>query len=169
MKLFKNQITGDVFQTENPHQSSDCIDITSTSEGDLFFLNQAKQAKIAELNSFHDSPAVKLLTIKVGAAQTCIGLASDYRYLIDEQIGLLELRTKKGEANPIWNYRNGITLSLNLDQLSNVRIYIGSLVDFNFNVRRDHEKAINALSSLDAVTAYDFTANYRINQILNFA
>jgi hypothetical protein len=167
--LFKNTITGDIFSSDNPNQSADCVDITNTGEGDSFFLNQAKQAKINDLNLFHDSPAVKNLIIKSGTAQTYIGLAADYRYLIDEQIGLLELRIKQGEKNPIWSYRNGITLPLTLEQLSGIRVYIGSLVDFNFNARRDHETAIKGLKTVQAVNNYDFTKNYKLNQVLNFA
>lgn len=141
----------------------------SVAEISAMELEKVKAKKIANLNAFHESDAVKRLTIKIGAAQTYIRLESDYRYLIDEQIGLLELRIKKGEANPVWNYQNGITLPLNLSQLSDVRIYIGSLVDANFNAKRNHEKAINVLNSIEAVNAYDFTANYRLNQILPFS
>jgi len=133
------------------------------------YLSEAKIQKINDLNLFHDSPAVKNLIIKSGTAQTYVGLAADYRYLIDEQIGLLELRIKQGEKNPIWNYRNGITLPLTLEQLSGIRVYIGSLVDFNFNVRRDHETAIKGLKTVQAVNNYDFTKNYKLNQVLNFA
>lgn len=132
-------------------------------------LLNSKEKKLAEINQFHSSNEVKTLKIKIGQAQTYIGLTSEYRYLIDEQISLLEIRIKRGEVNPVWNYRNGITLQLNLEQLSNIRIYIGNLVDFNYNVKRNHEIAVLALTNIEAVTNYDFTKNYKLNQVLDFA
>ena len=168
MKLFKNQITGDIFLSDNPNQSEDCVEITNTIEGDGFLLERAKNKKLVELAAFHESDAVKKLTIKFNEASTYIRLESDYRYLIDEQINLLELRIKSGEINPTWNYQNGITLTLDLNQLSSIRLYIGELVDHNFHARRFHEKAVIALSSLEQVESYNFNSSYRLNQILNF-
>lgn len=163
----KNTTTNEIFQGES--LQPDCIDIANTSEAADFFLNQAKNKKIGELNAFHASQSVKTLTIQAGELQTHISLFSSDRYLIDEQITLLMRRIDLGEINPVWVYKNTISLPVNLEQLKSIQLYIGELVDDNFNVRRNHEAAIKALASTDAIDAYDFTSGYRLNQVYNFS
>ena len=132
-------------------------------------LEDAKAKKINELNEFHGSPEVKKLTIKAGTLEAHIGLDSDSRYLLDEQINLLKFRTDLKEANPTWTYQNGVSVPLNLSQLIGLRLYIGSLTDYNYKARREAEKTINVLKTLDEIKNFDFKKNYKINQIIPLA
>lgn len=144
-------------------------DITNKPEGLEYLLSQAKSEKINELNEFHASPEVKKLTIKAGTLEAHIGLDSDSRYLLDEQINLLKFRTDLKEVNPTWTYQNGVSVPLNLSQLIGLRLFIGSLTDFNYKARREAEKAINVLKTLDEIKNFDFKKNYKINQIIPLA
>lgn len=133
------------------------------------WLADAKAQKINELNEFHASPAVKQLTIKAGTLETHIGLDSDSRYLLDEQINLLKFRTDLKEVNPTWTYQNGVSVPLNLSQLIGLRLDIGRLTDYNYKARREAEKTINSLKTLDEIKNFDFKKNYKINQIIPLA
>ena len=131
-------------------------------------LQNAKEAKLAEINSFHDSKEVKYLTIKVGSLQTGIFVNQEYRYLIDEQRELLQIRKDAGETNPTWLYQNGITLPLDLKTLNQIRLYIGKLTDDNFRARANNIKAISAFKTIEELDKFDIKTGYRINQILTF-
>ena len=141
--------------------------IATEDEKLIFLLQNAKAQKINELNEFHSSPTVKQLTIKAGTLEAHIGLDSDSRYLLDEQINLLKFRTDLKEVNPTWTYQNGVSVPLNLSQLIGLRLYIGSLTDYNYKARRDAEKTINNLKTLDEIKNFDFKKNYKINQIVS--
>lgn len=132
-------------------------------------LDKIKLQKINELNEFHASPEVKQLKIKAGTLEAHIGLDSDSRYLLDEQINLLKFRIDLKEVNPTWTYQNGVSVPLNLSQLIGLRLYIGSLTDYNYKARRDAEKTINALKTFDEIKNFDFKKNYKINQIIPLA
>lgn len=131
-------------------------------------LDEAKEAKLAEINSFHDSKDVKYLTIKVGNLQTGIFVNQEYRYLIDEQRELLQIRKDAGEANPTWLYQNGITLPLDLKTLNQIRLYIGKLTDDNFRARANNIKSISNFKTIEELEKFDIKTGYRINQILTF-
>lgn len=132
------------------------------------WLQDAKEAKLAEINSFHDSKDVKYLTIKVGNLQTGIFVNQEYRYLIDEQRELLQIRKEAGEANPTWLYQNGITLPLDLKTLNQIRLYIGKLTDDNFRARANNIKSISNFKTIEELEKFDIKTGYRINQILTF-
>ena len=143
----------------------DCVALNET-EIKEYRLGQAKEQKINELNEFHASPEVKKLTIKAGTLEAHIGLDSDSRYLLDEQINLLKFRTDLKEVNPTWTYQNSVSVPLNLSQLIGLRLYIGSLTDYNYKARREAEKTINLLKTLDEIKNFDYKKNYKINQII---
>ena len=153
------------------------------------YLKEAKDNKIAELNNFHASESVKVFTIKLAnGATTKINVDADTRYLLDEQISLLNLKKMQGEADPKWLYQNGIDMPLNLTGLIGIRLYIGALVDANFKAKKIHEKAIENLkneaekkakeaikdseeilkNAIKEIEKYDLKIGYRLNQILSF-
>lgn len=132
------------------------------------WLADIKKNKLAELDTFHDSKEVKYLTIKVGNLQTGIFVNQEYRYLIDEQRELLQIRKDAGEANPTWLYQNGITLPLDLKTLNQIRLYIGKLTDDNFRARSNNIKSINSFKTIEELEKFDIKTGYRINQILSF-
>ena len=130
--------------------------------------DEAKQSKLTELNTFHDSKEVKYLIIKIGNLQTGIFVNQEYRYLIDEQRELLAIRKEAGEANPTWLYQNGITLPLDLKTLNQIRLYIGKLTDDNFRAKANNIQAINNFKTIKELEKFDIKTNYRFNQILTF-
>jgi hypothetical protein len=133
------------------------------------YLKEAKDNKLAELNNFHASEAVKIFTIKLAnGATTKISVDADTRYLLDEQISLLNFKKMQGEADPKWLYQNGVEMALNLTALIGIRLYIGALVDANFKAKKIHEKAIAVLKTVEEIEKYDFKIGYRLNQILSF-
>lgn len=134
-----------------------------------YLLQKAKTDKLAQLDSFHASEEVKILTIKLSTgATTKIHVDQDTRYLLDEQIYLLNLRKKKGELDPKWTYQNGISLPLTLEMLEGIRLFIGNLVDKNFKTKLNHQKTIQNLNDIKSIENYDFKKDYLINQILPF-
>lgn len=133
-----------------------------------FLFEKAKQSKLTELNTFHDSKEVKYLIIKIGNLQTGIFVNQEYRYLIDEQRELLAIRKEAGEANPTWLYQNGITLPLDLKTLNQIRLYIGKLTDDNFRAKANNIQAINNFKTIKELEKFDIKTNYRFNQILTF-
>jgi hypothetical protein len=184
--FLKNLQTNTISEFENPQDGY--VD-ASLEEVKVYLLQKAKDKKLAELNNFHASESVKLFTIKLAnGATTKISVDADTRYLLDEQISLLNLKKMQGEADPKWLYRNGIEMPLNLTTLIGIRLYIGSLVDANFKAKKIHEKAIEALkneaekkakevikdaeeilkNAIKEIEKYDFKIGYKLNQILSF-
>jgi len=134
-----------------------------------YLLQKAKNEKLAKLNDFHASEAVKVFTIKLAnGALTKISVDADTRYLLDEQISLLNFKKIQGEADPKWLYQNGIDMPLNLTAPVGIRLYIGALVDANFKAKKIHEKAIAILKTIEEIEKYDLKIGYRLNQILSF-
>jgi hypothetical protein len=147
----------------------DWINITDTDEAKVYLLQKAKDEKLGKLNEFHSSEAVKIFTIKLAnGSSTKISVDADTRYLLDEQISLLNFKKMQGEADPKWLYQNGIEMPLNLTALIGIRLYIGALVDANFKAKKIHEKAIAILKTIEEIEKYDLKIGYRLNQILSF-
>jgi hypothetical protein len=164
--LQKNKNTQAIF--EGAMLQEDCIEL-SLEETKIYFLQKAKDEKLAKLNEFHASEAVKVFTIKLAnGASTKISVDADTRYLLDEQISLLNFKKMQGEADPKWLYQNGIDMPLNLTILIGIRLYIGALVDANFKAKKIHEKAIANLKTIEEIEKYDLKIGYRLNQILSF-
>lgn len=173
MILLKNK-NGDIKEFNNISEigigfAADWINITDTEEGKVYLLQKAKDNKFAKLNEFHASEAVKIFTIKLAnGATTKISVDADTRYLLDEQISLLNFKKMQGEADPKWLYQNGVEMALNLTALIGIRLYIGALVDANFKAKKIHEKAIANLKTIEEIEKYDLKIGYRLNQILSF-
>lgn len=139
-------------------------------------LQQAKQAKIAELKTFHDSPTVKTITIN-GVYK--VSMLSDQRMLLSEQITSMENQVKFAELQGetldintlVWNFKleNNGFISLNYLTLVVILTNIMAITNQNFTTRQLHIDAINALTTIDEVNDYDFTANYIINKNINLA
>lgn len=144
---------------------SNCVELTE-AETQAYLLQKAKEEKLAQLNAFHESKDVKYLSIKIGNLQTGIYVNQEYRYLIDEQIGLLEIRKENGEANPTWLYQNGVSLPLDLKSLKQIRLFIGKLTDDNFRTRVKAVKSIQAFTTVKELEEFDIASGYRLNQIL---
>ena len=129
-------------------------------------LEEAKEKKLKELEDFHASDKVKLLKIIAGDKETNIFLTQDYRFLIDEQIKLLELRKFIGETNPTWTYFNGISLTLDYNTLVRLRVFIGQMTDHNFKAFKKNENQIKNTNNLKVLSDFKVSENYRINEFL---
>ena len=133
-------------------------------------LSNAKASKIAELNAFHNSEAVRKLTINSTYA---IFLTGEYRTLVAEQIRDIELQIAKGlvaEASASFNYYyNGDDsyIPVSYSQLQDILIEMMRIVNANFVQYKTHNKNIKELTTLDEVSNYDFTAGYLTNQNIN--
>lgn len=133
-------------------------------------LTEAKETKIKELETYHDSTEVKEMTIN---NYYNLSLNSKGRALIDEQIQHLSQKIAKGaltQETAIFNYAyNGGSVAITIEQLESLYIFMLDTVNANFAVYKTHSFAINALTSVDEVESYDFTANYIKNQNLDIA
>jgi hypothetical protein len=164
--FLKNIKTNTISEFENFQDGY--LEITP-SEAKIYLIQKAKDEKLAKLNEFHASEAVKVFTIRLAnGATTKISVDADTRYLLDEQISLLNFKKMQGEADPKWMYQNGIDMPLNLTALIGIRLYIGALVDANFKAKKIHEKAIANLKTIEEIEKYDYQIGYKLNQILSF-
>lgn len=140
--------------------------LANVEEQKEYYFKKAKENKLRSLKDFHESQEVKSLKIRFKNQETFIGLDASYRYLMDEQIGNLKLKKDKGEINPTWTYENGISVVLDLALITNLRIFIADLIDYNFKINLKHQKLIDALTTIEEVENYNFKKDYKINQIL---
>lgn len=140
--------------------------LANVEEQKEYYFKKAKENKLRSLKDFHESQEVKSLKIRFKNQETFIGLDASYRYLMDEQIGNLKLKKDKGAINPTWTYENGISVVLDLALITNLRIFIADLIDYNFKINLKHQKLIDALTTIEEVENYNFKKDYKINQIL---
>lgn len=172
MSIQINTITNDIFEGES--LQPDCRWATEL-EGQAYLLQKAKQSKIAELEAFHDSPAVKTLTVN-GVHK--VSMLSNQRMLLREQIALMEDQVKFAQIQQgqtidintlVWNFKleNNGFVPLNYLALVAISTKIMAITNPNFTTRQTHIDAINALTTIDEVNNYDFTAGYILNQNIN--
>ena len=125
--------------------------------------------KLKELENYHfNSLELRQMTIN---DYFILSLSSEGRNLIAEQIQGLEQQIKLGiieEADASFEYfYNGGSVEISLVQLRALYIFMINTVNTNFGVYKAHIHAINALTTIDAVENYDFTANYLKNKNLD--
>lgn len=115
-------------------------------------LEQAKQEKIWEIISYDSSNAVNEFTI----GQQKMWLTVDERQQLATQISANEAVGRE----TMTKWFNGIEYTFTIAQwkqmLVTVELYAGDAL----NVTESHKAAVNALESIDAVEAYDYTINY---------
>ena len=115
-------------------------------------LERAKANKIAELEAYDQSDAVDSFTIDGNT----MWLTVEERQQIATQISANEA---VGRAD-MTRWFNGISYTFPLStwkqMLVALEVYAGDAI----NVTEAHKAAINALTTVEAVEAYDFTTNY---------
>lgn len=115
-------------------------------------LEKAKEEKIADLIEYDTSDAVNSFTL---GGQT-MWLTRDERTQIDESINAYEATG----ATSMTKYFGGVpytfTLALWKQMLNALIVYASEAL----NVTEGHRAAINALTTIEAVEAYDFTTGY---------
>jgi hypothetical protein len=163
--IFKNTLSGNIFETENPNQSSDCVEISNSKEGSEYILQKAISAKVKELNIFHNSATARTLKIN---QHYLLSLTKEGRDLVREQIDKLQLRVSEGsitEEDAIFiYYYNGGSVSITLSQLKCLHNFMMTIVDNNFIAWRSNVNKIKALTTLKDISDYDFSEGYLINQ-----
>lgn len=115
-------------------------------------LERAKGAKIMELEAYDNSDAVNSFTL---GGQT-MWLTRDERTQIDESINAYEATG----ATSMTKYFGGVPYTFTLalwKQMLNVLIVYASEA---LNVTEAHKTAINALTTVEDVEAYDFQTGY---------
>ena len=134
-------------------------------------LDEAKAHKIAELNAFHESDEVRILTINEN-----FKVSSNYeetRKWFNEIINDLENESDitgkpHNEITFEWEISTGVWLPLKLSQLKQFKYAVFNITRVNFKQYRTHTKAIESLTDIKDVESYDFTEGYLLNNKLNF-
>ena len=115
-------------------------------------LEQAKQRKIAELEAYDASDAVNSFTLD----GQMMWLTRDERTQIDESINAYEATG----ATSMTKYFGGVpytfTLALWKQMLNALIVYASEAL----NVTETHKTAINAMTTVEDVEAYDFAIGY---------
>lgn len=136
-----------------------------------YLLENAKQDKIKELEVFHESDEVRVLTINEN-----FQVSTNYettRKWFNEIINDLENEsdvTGKSHNEIIfeWEIATGVWLPLKLSQLKQFKYAVFNITRVNFKQYRTHLKSIEALTTIKEVEAYDFAQGYLTNNTLNF-
>jgi hypothetical protein len=134
-------------------------------------LDEAKAHKIAELNAFHESDEVRILTINEN-----FKVSTNYettRKWFNEIINDLENESDitgkpHNEITFEWEISTGVWLPLKLSQLKQFKYAVFNITRVNFKQYRTHTKAIESLTDIKDVESYDFTEGYLLNNKLNF-
>ena len=134
-------------------------------------LQEAKNAKIAELEAFHESDEVRILTIN-----NAFKVSTNYettRKWFNEIIYDLENEsdvTGKSHDNIVfeWEIATGVWLPLKLSQLKQFKYAVFNITRVNFKQYRTHIKAIESLTTKTKIKNYDFKKGYLLNNKLNF-
>ncbi len=134
-------------------------------------LQEAKNKKIAEIEAFHESDEVRILTINEK-----FQVSTNYettRKWFNEIINDLENEsdvTGKSHDQIIfeWEIATGVWLPLKLSQLKQFKYAVFNITRTNFKQYRTHIKAIESLTTKTKVKNYDFKKGYLLNNKLNF-
>ena len=134
-------------------------------------LQEAKNKKIAELEVFHESDEVRILTIN-----NTFKVSTNYettRKWFNEIIDDLENEsdvTGKSHDDIVfeWEIATGVWLPLKLSQLKQFKYAVFNITRVNFKQYRTHIKAIESLTTKTKVKNYNFKKGYLLNNELNF-
>jgi len=134
-------------------------------------LQEAKNKKIAELEVFHESDEVRILTIN-----NAFKVSTNYektRKWFNEIIYDLENEsdvTGKSHDDIVfeWEIATGVWLPLKLSQLKQFKYAVFNITSVNFKQYRTHIKAIESLTTKTKIKNYDFKKGYLLNNKLNF-
>lgn len=134
-------------------------------------LQEAKNAKIAELEAFHESDSARILTIN-NTFQVSTNFESTRKWF-NEIISDLKNEAYVTSASYTtvkfdWEISTGVWLPLNLEQLCQFKYAVFNITKTNFKQYRTHIKAIEALSSVEDINSYDFTQGYLLDNQLTF-
>jgi hypothetical protein len=144
-------------------------------------LQNAKNDKIKELEVFHQSDEVRILTINE-KFQVSTNYETSRQYFselvnknINKVAALNDLQRLQGEEqthttdNVIVNWvLNGQSIEVPVTILRIAQYKVGEIVDNNYLQYESHKRAIESLTTKTKVKNYDFTKDYLLNNKLNF-
>lgn len=134
-------------------------------------LQNAKDAKIAELEAFHESDSARILTIneKFQVNTNYETTRKWFNEIIDDLKNEAYVTgTSYKTVTFDWEISTGVWIPLNLEQLCQFKYSVFNITKTNFKQYRTHIKAIEALSSVEDVNSYDFTQGYLLDNQLTF-
>jgi len=144
-------------------------------------LQEAKNKKIAELEVFHESDEVRILTIN-NTFKVSTNYETSRQYFselvnknINKVAALNDLQRLQREEqthttdNVIVNWvLNGQSIKVPVTILRIAQYKVGEIVDNNYLQYQSHKEEIESLKSIKDVESYDFTKGYLLNNKLNF-
>jgi len=134
-------------------------------------LQEAKDAKIKELEIFHESDSARILTIneKFQVNTNYETTRKWFNEIIDDLKNEAYVTgTSYKTVTFDWEISTGVWIPLNLEQLCQFKYAVFNITKTNFKQYRAHIKAIEALSSVEDVNSYDFTQGYLLDNQLTF-
>ena len=119
-------------------------------------LEQAKESKIAEIEAYDASSAVNSFDVTVSGQATSLWIDRETRADYRSSIEAAELLGRT-EVKPVFGGQE-VTLSVQMAKmaLAQVQLYANQC----YGVTERHKAAVNALETIEAVEAYDFTIGY---------
>ena len=134
-------------------------------------LQEAKDAKIKELEIFHESDSARILTIneKFQVNTNYETTRKWFNEIIDDLKNEAYVTgTSYKTVTFDWEISTGVWIPLNLEQLCQFKYAVFNITKTNFKQYRTHIKAIEALSSVEDINSYDFTQGYLLDNQLTF-
>ena len=126
-------------------------------------LAKAKMLKIDEVTAYDSSDAVNSFDIVMGGQTITTWITPDKR----ADYALSIESAKKLQMTEVTPVFNGVPVTISIEladlALAQIQIYANRC----YNVTEQHKAAINALTSVSAVEAYDYTAGYPSKLIFN--
>ena len=153
----------------------------SQEEINAELLQEAKNKKIAELETFHESDEVRILTIN-NTFKVSTNYETSRQYFselvnknINKVAALNDLQRLQGEEqthttdNVIVNWvLNGQSIKVPVTILRIAQYKVGEIVDNNYLQFETHKREIELLTTKTKIKNYDFKKGYLLNNKLNF-
>lgn len=119
-------------------------------------LERAKAEKIAEIEAYDASSAVNSFDVTISGQTMSLWIDRETRADYKSSIEAAELLGRT-EVKPVFGGQE-VTLSVQMAKmaLAQVQLYANQC----YGVTERHKAAVNALETVDAVEAYDFTTGY---------
>ena len=144
--------------------------LANEEEQKEYFLEKAKNKKLADLNSYHDSEETRNLKIKTSKNLFIYSTLRDARDILVEQIdanrngiecGLIDIN----KAGFLF-FQNGKAEFILLNNLKLIYAKLMEIVNKNYATKLIHTTKISAITNLQDLENYDFKKNYLANQII---
>lgn len=171
MKYLKNPKTNEIISGEDfGLMFKDWTEVT----GEEFKFQQAKTAKIAELEAFHDSLPARVFYAKTSKNTFTFTTLEKHRALLFEQIAMCDSANKTGfPMNQVgYNHKetktNGEVISefISLANINWIYANLGNIVNKNYEIKLTHQTNIRKLQNIADVAKYDFKVGYLLNQTI---